>query len=302
MADNEKAAVIGTGLSGLIGTRFQQLFGDTFTFTNLDLSTGIDITDAAMVEQAVASNPAETLIHLAAFTNVSAAHEQTGDKSGLCYRINVEGTNTLAQAAAKYNKRFIHISTDFVFDGTKEDAYTEEDTPAPIEWYGRTKLWAEEVVQSVMPSGKWVILRLAYPYQAHPSRPDFLAGMIEKLTNDALPPAFTDHVITPTFADDLCRVFAHCISYRPSGIYHAVGSSSHSDFEIAQMVKETFNLPGEVKPGSLDEYLKNHPRPYQRTMRVSNEKIHNEFGIKMKSFREGLEEITFLRQMPIMSV
>jgi dTDP-4-dehydrorhamnose reductase len=247
MADNEKVAVIGTGLSGLIGSRFQQLFGDTFSFKNLDLSTGIDITDAAMVEQAVASNPAEVIIHLAAFTNVSAAHEQTDDKSGLCYRINVEGTNTIAKAAAKYGKHLIHISTDFVFDGTKDGAYTEEDIPTPIEWYGRTKLWAEEAVKAVMPLEKWVILRLAYPYQAHPSRPDFLAGMMDKLTNDSLPPAFTDHVITPTYADDLCQVFAFCITHRPNGIYHAVGSSSHSDFEIAQMVKEKFDLPGRSK-------------------------------------------------------
>jgi dTDP-4-dehydrorhamnose reductase len=120
-------------------------------------------------------------------------------------------------------------------------------------------------------------------------RPDFLAGIREKLGSNSLPPAFTDHVITPTFADDLAQVFSYCINHKPKGIYHAVGSTSHTDYEIALMVKEMFGLPGEVKPGSLADYLTSHPRPYQRTMRVSNNKLQMDLGIKMKTLREGLE-------------
>jgi dTDP-4-dehydrorhamnose reductase len=144
--------VLGTGLSGLIGTRFQNLSGNRFTFTNLDLSTGIDITDPDSVERVMSGSPAEVVIHLAAFTNVTAAHEQHGDKNGLCYRINVtRNRNVIARAAEKYHKHMIHISTDYVFDGTKEEVYTEEDVPCPIEWYGETKYIAEQAVQAIMP-------------------------------------------------------------------------------------------------------------------------------------------------------
>lgn len=283
--------VLGTGLSGLIGTRLVHLLKNRFNFTNLDLSTGVDVTDGSAVDKAVSLSKAEVIIHLAAYTNVSAAYEQNGAINGLCYQINVNGTKAVAQAARKYRRHLIHISTDFVFDGTKDDVYTEKDIPHPVEWYGETKLLAETIVQQTLPESDWTILRLAYPYQAKPNRPDFLAGIIEKLKNNQMPPAFTDHLITPTFVDDLAAVFAHLIRHKNAGIYHAVGASTHSDYEIANYVRDCFGLPGEIKPGKLTDYLKTNPRPYQQTMRISNEKLQKELGIRMKTFKEGLEEI-----------
>jgi dTDP-4-dehydrorhamnose reductase len=285
----DKQKVMVTGLSGLVGSRFRQLFSDQFELQNLDLSEGVDITNAEQVENIFAQSDAGAVIHLAAFTNVSGAHEQNGDVNGVCYKINVGGTRTIAEAAKKHTKYLIHISTDYVFDGTKEEPYTEEDVPHPIEWYGMTKLMAEEVIKQTLTD--YVILRLAFPYQAKPLRPDFLAGMMEKMKAGTLPPLFTDHVLTPTFVDDVATVFAACITKRPKGIYHMVGSSSHTDFEIGTMVKEVFGIEADIKAGSLGKYLQANPRPYQKTMRVSNEKLKRELGLPMHSLQEGLEEI-----------
>jgi dTDP-4-dehydrorhamnose reductase len=281
--------IIGTGLSGMVGTRFQELYGDRYIFSNLDLTTGVDITDRNQVERAIAESNAQVVVHLAAFTNVSAAHLEEGNTEGTCYRVNVGGTENIALAAAKHDKYLIHISTDFVFDGTKQDPYTEEDTPNPIEWYGQTKLWAEEAV--VKAGGKHVILRLAYPYQAKPMRPDFLETIRQKLTDNTLPPAFTNHSITPTFVDDLVAVFDYSITNQPTGLYHALGSSWHTDYEIALLVKELFHLPGDVKEGDVDAYIKTVNRPYQKTMKVSNQKLRRDFKLEMKTLPQGLEEI-----------
>lgn len=278
-----------TGLSGLLGQKFQSLFADRYSFQNLDLTTGVDITDSVQVERAIRDSSAKSILHLAAFTNVSSAHDQTGDKSGLCYRVNVVGTQNIVQAASKHNKFFVHVSTDFVFSGSKDDPYSETDIPDPIEWYGQTKYEAEKIVTQHLPQS--VIIRLSYPYQANPARPDWLAGMIQKLKDNSLPPAFADHTITPTFADDICQVFDYSLTHHPSGVYHAVGSSWHTDYQIAQMVKKIFDLPGEVKKGSLKEYLKTTNRPYQMTLKTSNQKLSSEFDLKMKSLEEGLNQI-----------
>lgn len=280
-------SVIVTGLSGLVGTRVSELLGEKYTFENMDMTVGVDITNHAQVDQFINSSKAQTVIHLAAFTNVSAAHEQNGDTSGSCYQVNVVGTEHIARACAKAGKYLVHVSTDYVFDGQKTTAYTEEDSPHPIEWYGQTKLWAEEKVNLLVE--KKAILRPAYPYQAHPARPDFLATMKDRLANGTLPPAFTDHIITPVFVDDLVEVFRVCIDHQPTGTFHAVGSSWHSDFEIATMVDKVFELEAIIHPGSLEEYLKTATRPYQKTMKVSNRKLEKELGIRMRSFEEGLQ-------------
>ena len=87
------------------------------------------------------------VIHLAAFTNLNEAYKQTDDKNGVCYKVNVLGSSIIAETAKRHQKYMVHISTDYVFDGEKEEPYTEEDSPHPIEWYGQTKLWADEAVK-----------------------------------------------------------------------------------------------------------------------------------------------------------
>ena len=286
---NPKMKVMVTGLSGLVGSRWRELSLEKYTLEGLDLTGGVDITQMAQVERIVGDSPAEVVVHLAAFTNVSAAQAQEGKKQGICYQVNVMGTRNITQACKKYGKYLIHISTDFVFDGLKETPYTEVDIPQPIEWYGKTKYLAEQEVQTQLDN--YVILRLAYPYQARPTRPDFLTNLTDKLRSNALPPQFTDHTITPTFVDDVAEVFDVCIRQRPQGLYHMTGSSWHTDFEKAQIVKEAFGLTGEIVPEKLVDYLKDVKRPYQKTMKLSNAKLQQELGIKMKTFREGLEEI-----------
>lgn len=285
----QKPTVLVTGLSGLIGTRFLELYGNHFNLINVDLTTGVDITNREQVTACFASAKASAVVHLAAYTNVKAAFEQTGDRLGLCYQVNVEGTRNVVQAARENGTYLIHISTDFVFDGTKEDAYTEEDQPHPIEWYSQTKFEAESIVSDNAPES--VILRLAYPYQAKPNRPDFLNAMISDLTHNRLPPMFADHYITPTFADDLAKVFAYCIREHPQDIYHAVGSSWHTDYDIAQLTKGVFNLTGKVQKGSLDAYVLKAKRPYQKQLRMSNKKLSKDFNLEMRTLPEGLEQV-----------
>lgn len=283
--------ILATGASGLVGSRFGELFPDKYQVASMDLDSGVNITDKPSIERFVADNPSPVLIHLAAFTNTNDAFKDAGNTSGVCYRVNVEGTRNIAEVARANNMYLIHISTDFVFDGTNRTAYTEEDTPSPIEWYGETKAMAEDEVRK---SGvKYAIVRLAYPYRAKfAAKPDLIMKIRTGLESGTLYPQFTDTVITPTFIDDIARGFDALITAKPEGIYHFTGSSALSPYELARKVATAYGFdPGMVKEGTLTEYLKTNPRPFARYAAISNAKATKDLGLHFADIDEGLEII-----------
>ena len=115
--------VLGTGLSGLVGSRIVDLLSSKYSFENLDLTTGVDITNEDQVLRFAEKSSAKTIIHMAAFTDVTTAWQQNGDKNGACYKVNVIGTENIAQAAQKTGKHLIHLSTAFVFYFVKDCVY-----------------------------------------------------------------------------------------------------------------------------------------------------------------------------------
>ena len=272
----------------MIGSRLAELCGQKAGFVNLDLATGVDITKPDQVEEVFAKYKDAIVIHLAAFTDVSKAYQESGNKQGMVYQVNVLGTKNIAEACKKYDHYLIHISTDFVFDGQKQTPYAESDQPHPIEWYGQTKLLAEdEVTRSGCRS---VIARTAFPFRAKfDLKQDFVRKILNQLKTNSLPPMFSDQVITPTFIDDLCQVFKTFITKQPSGIYHCVGSTSLSPLELAQKIAAVFEIKADIKPGSFQEFFKTDPRPRQQFLKISNAKLNHDFGIKMKTIDEALQ-------------
>lgn len=286
-----KTPIITTGLTGLVGSRIPELIGNKYEFFNMDLTTGVDITDKAKIAEFISGHKANTLIHLAAFTNVNEAYNQRNDKSGICYKVNVEGTKNIAELCRENNIYLIHISTDFVFSGSKEESYTETDPRDPIEWYGETKALAEEVVEKTL--SHYSILRIGFPFRAKfEAKPDIVAKTLQGLRAGTLYPQFSDMIITPTFIDDFARALNIVIQKQPEGIFHLNGSTSLSPFELAKKIATVFDLnPNSVKEGSLAEFLKTTDRPYQKTLRISNAKAKTELGVKLSDIDQALQEI-----------
>lgn len=278
-AAEHRVPILGTGLSGMVGSKFVELYQDKYDFFNLDLSVGVDITDESSVKKAFEQSPAQHVIHFAAFTDVTAAHEQNGDKNGSVYKVNVLGTRNVAQAAKDFNKHLIHISTDFVFDGEKEGLYVETDPVHPIEWYGQTKAWAEEEV--VHSGASAVILRIAYPYRQDDfPKLDLLHRIKKQLEEGTLPPMFTDHTFTPTKVEELAKTLDFALQHNLEGLFHASTDPKISDYEFALNVQAQFGLKSEVKPGSLTEYLKTATRPYQKNTAMSIEKLRKRLAVR----------------------
>jgi dTDP-4-dehydrorhamnose reductase len=294
--------IIGTGLSGLVGSRIVELLPE-YEFIDYSLSTGISILEKDQLAQATEKNcDFDCFIHLAAFTDTAQAWAQNGDKNSLCYQLNVEGTKNIIDLCQKYNKHLIHISTDFIFDGTKDGLYTEEDKPNPVEWYGETKYIAEqEVLNSQISSS---IIRIAYPYRANfVDKKDIARKIIEALKTKSLNhPLFGDQITTPTFVDDIALGLKYFFQNKTSGIFHLVGSSSQSPFEMAQKIAEIWGFDSSlIKEGSLIDYVKSLPpgsRPWQKNLAISNKKIKS-FGISTKTLEEGLTEMKRQLSLPV---
>lgn len=287
-----KQPILATGATGLVGSRFVEMFKDEYEVINLDLTTGVDITRPETFTPFIASHPdAKVLIHLAAFTDMNKAFAESGDKTGVCYRVNVDGTANIAKVCKDHGIHLIHVSTDFVFDGTKNTPYLEDDSMSPIEWYGQTKAMAETVVKDS--GASYTIARISYPYRAnYDLKPDLVKKIRAGLESGKLYPQFTDTVITPTFIDDIARAFAKIVELKPQGILHLVGSSALSPYELARKVATTYGFdPSMVKEGSLTEYLKTASRPYARIVNMSNAKASQVLGLHFATIDEGLSEI-----------
>jgi len=293
-----KPKIIGTGLSGLVGSRVVELLQDRFEFVNFSLETGVDLLNRENLSTTFSSHQdADAILHLAAFTDTGAAWLQRGDKSAPCYQVNVIGTQNILELAQKHNKYLINISTDFVFDGAADGKYTEESVPNPIEWYGQTKYEAEKLISD---SGvNFSTARLAFPYRAKfELKKDVVRKLIDGFKSGKLYPMFTDQLTTPTFIDDIARALEYFFINQPKGVFHVVGSSSQSPYQMAQMIADTFDFDKSlIKEGSLADFVASQPagsRPWQKNLSLSNQKIAN-LGIKMQTLSEGLQ--TFKTQL-----
>lgn len=280
--------ILGTGLNGLVGSRIVELLKDKYEFENLSRSTGFNIEDRINVAEKIKSSDAQIVLHLAAKTNVDGCEEDKSlGEQGEAWRINVEGTRNVASACLETNKKLIYISTDFVFDGTKE-VYSEEDIPNPINWYARTKYEGERIVQSL--KTPWIIARIAYPYRANFTKLDFFRAILKRL-QDGLPvAAITDHIFTPTYIDDIAFALDTLINNNSQGIFHVVGSQSLTPSDAAILIAQEFGLDqSKIGKTTRVEYFKDKaPRPFQ--LALKNDRI-TELGVRMKTFEEGLREI-----------
>jgi dTDP-4-dehydrorhamnose reductase len=283
--------ILGTGLTGLVGSRIVELLKDKYEFENLSRSSGVDISDKNQVLEKIKNSDAQIVLHLAAKTDVDECEkDKLLGQNGEAWKINVEGTSNVANACSEANKKLIYISTDFVFDGANPpvDGYSEEDTPNPINFYAQTKYEGEKIIQSL--KTPWIIVRIAYPYRANFIKKDFFRAILGNLREGRLVTAVTDHIFSPTFIDDIASGLDVLISSNSQGIFHVVGSQSLTPFSAANLIAYEFKLDkSKIKETKRSEFFGNRaPRPFQ--LALKNAKIAK-LGVNMRTFEEGMREI-----------
>ncbi|MBI2018492.1 NAD(P)-dependent oxidoreductase [Candidatus Daviesbacteria bacterium] len=229
------------GGSGLVGSKFIESHNQTFEI-NAPPAKEVDILNKNQILKALEDLNPDSVINFAAYTNVEQAEEQTEDKAGVCFQINAMGAKNVADACRILDKHLLHISTEYVFDGTKaERPYVEEDKPNPINWYGHTKYFGE---QFVLGSGcKSSIVRISMPYSAYYEfKKDVARFFLEQLKLKNPIRAVVDQLITPTLVDDIADALSEIVKKRLEGVINVSCKSSTTPFDFAKTIAKVFGL------------------------------------------------------------
>jgi len=281
--------ILGTGLSGLVGSRITELLSDDYSFENLSLETGVDITRKESVDSYFSRSEAPWVFHFAAFTDVQGAEKERylGEKS-LAWKINVTATDHIIENCKKLGKKLLYVDTDYAFDGTKR-VYTEEDDPHPLGWYAITKYEGAKRVLAL--GGNGLVIRIANPYRAHPvGKKDFVHKMMERLESGQDVTGATDQLFVPTFVDDIAYAIGVLVKTSAFGLYHVVGSTALSPYDAARTVADIFQFDSSrVKPTTFRAMFKDRA-PAPRYAALKNDKI-TALGVSMRTFEEGLKEV-----------
>lgn len=267
-----------TGADGLVGSRIVELLGQDFEFIPLSQKS-MDITNKEQVNNALKNLNFDIFFHLAAYTNVSGAETN----KELAFKINRDGTKNVFEAVTQKCKKFIYISTDFIFDGINPP-YNEDSIPNPTSVYAVSKYEGEKIIQD-----QAMIVRISYPYRANfELKKDFFRTFKSYLENNKTLSMITDSLMTPTFIDDIAFGLKFLFNNYSPQIFHLVGSDSLSPYDACQIVAEKFNLDKSlIGKTTYREYVKGKARlPQFVTIKSKKNNFY-----KMRGFEEGLEEI-----------
>lgn len=209
----------------------------------------MDITDGVMVESVFSEMKLNAVIHCAAWTAVDAAEEEENKERVLA--INVDGTKNLAMACKKANIKLLYVSTDYVFDGTGDNAWHTNDNTCPINFYGMSKLLGEKAVSDVMAS--FFIVRTSWAFGNNGN--NFVKTMLSLGKKYESLRVVDDQIGSPTYTYDLAKLLVDMIETEKYGIYHATNEGNYISW--ADFAREIFNIAGYktiVVPVSTLEY------------------------------------------------
>ena len=265
--------VLVTGAKGMFGQDLCPILEDAgYEVIETDVDT-LDITNAEQVNQVLKDKMPEVVIHCAAYTNVDKAEEDLKTAE----LINVTGTENIADACGKLGITMVYISTDYVFDGTKDSPYTPQDKPNPINNYGMTKYEGEEAVRSFCE--KHYITRTSWLYGHHGK--NFVETMLSLKDKEELK-VVDDQIGCPTWTVELANGILKLLDSKPYGTYHVCGSGHTSWYGFAKEIFKLSGLEVNLKPCTTDEFPRAAKRPAFSIM--ENEGICRNWQFALKDY------------------
>jgi dTDP-4-dehydrorhamnose reductase len=287
--------ILVTGSNGLLGQKLTELLENDPSVTLIATARGksvlpitkgeyhsLDITDANAVDQVFASTKPDVVINTAAMTQV----DQCETERETCWTANVTSVENLVNACAKNNTHLVHVSTDFIFDGTR-GPLDENEKPNPVNYYGESKLAAEEVV--LKSKIGWSILRtvLVYGITNDMSRSNIVLWVKNSLEQGKKIQVVNDQWRTPTLAEDLAAGCFLAAKKKAHGVYNISGKDFLTPYDIAIATADYFKLDKSLI--SLTDSTK-FTQPAKRPPRTGFiiDKARTDLGYEPRSFAEGL--------------
>jgi len=265
--------ILVTGSSGQLGKCFQELVFHKYTeidavFLN---ASELDITNQSQVENTFKSKQFDYCINCSAYTAVDKA-ETEKEKA---FAVNAEGVRILAEASKKFNTTLIHISTDFVFDGTKNTPYDEKDKTNPINVYGLSKLAGEKYIQEIL--DRYFIIRTSWLYSEYGH--NFVKTMLRLSKDKEQISVVGDQIGTPTYAKDLANMILDIIKNRQT----AYG------YDFAKAIFDINNIDITLHKIKTEEFPTAAKRPSFSVLETT--KAQEQFKLKIPSWRDSLNEL-----------
>lgn len=240
----------------------------------------MDLTSTQQIKECIKNVNPEAIIHCAAYTAVDKAE----DEAELCRRVNAIATKEIAEYAKVLDIPMIYISTDYVFDGTKDGEYTEEDIPNPINVYGKTKYEGEVYVQELLE--KYYIVRISWVFGENGN--NFIDTMLRLAKDRDEINVINDQVGSPTYTKDLAPLLVDMIETDKYGVYHATNEGFCSWYAFAKEIFNISNTNIEVNPIKTSQYPTKATRPMNSKM--SKLKL-SKFGFKInRNWKDAIEE------------
>ncbi|MED5099755.1 dTDP-4-dehydrorhamnose reductase [Niallia sp. FSL K6-0212] len=238
----------------------------------------LDITQEEQVRNYIHTVKPDVVIHCAAYTAVDNAE----DNKDVCFDVNVNGTKYLAASAKSVDAKFIYISTDYVFEGTGIEPFTEEDAANPVGYYGITKHEGEKAVQSLL--DKYFIVRISWVFGINGN--NFIKTMLRLAETRKELNVVGDQYGSPTYTFDLAKLLLDMAETEKYGVYHA---SNEGFTTWADFAKEIFQVAGKaVKVNSIttEEYPTKAVRP--KNSRMSKDKLEKNGFTRLPAWQDAL--------------
>jgi len=278
--------VLVTGANGQLGQAIQFVAGNypkiEFVFCS---SLDLDITNKENCESVFETIKPDFCINAAAYTAVDKA-ESEPEKAVL---INVIGAKNLAESCKKADAKLIHISTDFVFDGSKKEPYNEADLPNPKGVYGRTKLEGEKAIQETFDA--YFIIRTSWVYSQFGN--NFMKTMLRLASERSSLNVVNDQIGTPTNAVDLANAILKIIESKTSndqyGIYNFSNEGQCSWFDFAKKIFEINEVKIDLNPIPTTQFPTPAERPKYSVL--DKTKFKKTFGFAIQSWENSIEKV-----------
>lgn len=268
-----------TGSNGMLGHDLINALKERHDLIPTTSKT-LDITDKKQTIDYIRDKKPDIVINSAAYTDVDGCEENRE----LAYSVNGEGVRNLALACRDIDCPLVHISTDYVFDGSATEPIREDGEIGPISVYGKSKLEGEEAIQEIL--DKYFIIRTAWLYGINGR--NFPKTMLELAENHPEITVVYDEVGTPTYTPDLAEGISRLIETDYYGIYHLTNSGSCSWCEFARYIFEIAGRDVKVIPVTASEFARPAPRPSYSVLDNSN---WIEKGFKpLRSYKDAIKE------------
>ena len=247
------AKLLVTGAKGMLG---QAVVAAAEKSSDQTLALGrgeLDITDAAAVAATIDQFEPDSVINCAAWPDVDGAEAEEAAAT----EINGNGAANLAASCARSGVRLVHVSTDYVFDGSASEPYVESDSVNPQSGYGRSKLAGEVAIEAA--GGDYAIVRTAWLFGA--GGPNFVDTMLRLGAEREQIEVVTDQIGCPTWTGNLAPALVACAAANGTGIFHAVGGGRCSWFDLATETISLAGLKAKVEPTTTESFPRPAPRP-----------------------------------------